>query len=87
MALKAVGLQVEGYAKLTSKQTVYKLLNKLKVGLRHKAIGRSALQEFSDWHQCQVLEVVSHYSPENEQEVSDRREYLVFIRGHRSTTL
>ena len=29
------------------------------------------LQEFSEWAQCQVLEVASHYQPSNEQEVFD----------------
>jgi len=48
---------VDGYSKLTSKAMVYKLLTKLK--------------EFSEWHQCQVLETVSHYNPETEQEVYD----------------
>lgn len=28
-----------------------------------------AAQEFSEWHQCQILEVVSHYRPEGKEEV------------------
>eukprot|EP00210_Caulerpa_lentillifera_P003030 g2892.t1 len=48
---------VDGYSKLTTKAMVYKLLTMLK--------------EFSDWHQCQVLEIVSHYRSESEQEVYD----------------
>lgn len=29
------------------------------------------MQEFSEWAQCQVLEVISAYRPSNEQEVYD----------------
>ena len=29
------------------------------------------MQDFSEWAQCQVLEVASHYQPADEQEVYD----------------
>lgn len=29
----------------------------------------SGVQEFSDWAQCQVLELVAHYTPDSEAEV------------------
>jgi hypothetical protein len=31
--------------------------------------GFNSLQEFSDWAQCQVLELVAHYTPASDAEV------------------
>ncbi|KIY91802.1 AP-4 complex subunit beta [Monoraphidium neglectum] len=51
-------VQVEPMARLASnKQFVYHLVNRLK--------------DFSEWAQCAVLELVSHYRPSGESEVYD----------------
>lgn len=50
-------MQVDDIKKLADKVLVYNLINKIK--------------EFSDWSQCQVLELASHYVPANEEEVFD----------------
>eukprot|EP00201_Polytomella_parva_P018173 CAMPEP_0175071818 /NCGR_PEP_ID=MMETSP0052_2-20121109/19478_1 /TAXON_ID=51329 ORGANISM="Polytomella parva, Strain SAG 63-3" /NCGR_SAMPLE_ID=MMETSP0052_2 /ASSEMBLY_ACC=CAM_ASM_000194 /LENGTH=323 /DNA_ID=CAMNT_0016339079 /DNA_START=43 /DNA_END=1014 /DNA_ORIENTATION=+ len=54
----SVILEVEqSFKKLADKVLVYSLINKLK--------------EFTDWGQCLVLELVSHYVPVSEEEVYD----------------
>eukprot|EP00878_Enallax_costatus_P027330 GHUV01029406.1.p1 GENE.GHUV01029406.1~~GHUV01029406.1.p1 ORF type:complete len:554 (+),score=105.09 GHUV01029406.1:514-2175(+) len=51
-------MQVQGVKRVVSnKALMYTLMNRIK--------------EFSDWSQCQVLELVSHYTPENDSEVYD----------------
>ncbi|GAX84188.1 hypothetical protein CEUSTIGMA_g11611.t1 [Chlamydomonas eustigma] len=51
-------MQIEGVKTLASdKSLIYNLINKIK--------------DFSDWSQCQVLELVSHYVPSSESEVYD----------------
>eukprot|EP00803_Ostreobium_quekettii_P007696 evm.model.scf_696.5 EVM.evm.TU.scf_696.5 scf_696:47608-59307(+) len=53
----AVMMSIEGPSKLTNKTMIYNLLNRLK--------------EFSEWHQCQILELVANYRVSGEEEVFD----------------
>mmetsp|Transcript_24163 Transcript_24163/g.62817 ORF Transcript_24163/g.62817 Transcript_24163/m.62817 type:complete len:701 (+) Transcript_24163:309-2411(+) len=46
---------IRGVKKMCTKETVYHLLNILK--------------DFSEWGQCQVMDFVSHYRPEDENEI------------------
>jgi vesicle coat complex subunit len=51
-------MQVEDFASLAAdKALVYSLVNRIK--------------EFTDWAQCQVMELCSHYTPGSESEVYD----------------
>ncbi|KAG2490400.1 hypothetical protein HYH03_011200 [Edaphochlamys debaryana] len=64
----AVLVQLEPPARLAEKAFVYSLLNRIK--------------EFSDWGQCQVLEVASYYVPSSEAEVYDMLNALEDRMGH-----
>ncbi len=41
------------------------------LGVGHLTGGLDHLQDFSEWGQCQVLELASHHRPSGEQEVYD----------------
>eukprot|EP00951_Prasinocladus_malaysianus_P048344 scaffold657292_cov62-Prasinocladus_malaysianus.AAC.1 len=58
---------VEGMEKTCTKENVYHLLNDLK--------------QFSEWAQCQVMDFVSHYRPEDENEIFEVRYRLNRRRG------
>ncbi|GLC44199.1 hypothetical protein PLESTB_000752500 [Pleodorina starrii] len=64
----SVLMQLEPPGRLAEKALVYSLLNRIK--------------EFSDWGQCQVLELVTHYTPSSEAEVYDMLNALEDRMGH-----
>ncbi|GLI59252.1 hypothetical protein VaNZ11_001098 [Volvox africanus] len=64
----SVLMQLEPPDRLAEKALVYSLLNRIK--------------EFSDWGQCQVLELVTHYTPAAEAEVYDMLNALEDRMGH-----
>ncbi|GIL71417.1 hypothetical protein Vretimale_2716 [Volvox reticuliferus] len=64
----SVLMQLEPPGRLAEKMLVYSLLNRIK--------------EFSDWGQCQVLELVTHYTPAAEAEVYDMLNALEDRMGH-----
>ncbi|KAG2423691.1 hypothetical protein HXX76_015081 [Chlamydomonas incerta] len=64
----SVLMQLEPPARLAEKVLVYSLLNRIK--------------EFSDWGQCQVLELASYYVPSSEAEVYDMLNALEDRMGH-----
>ncbi|GIL46366.1 hypothetical protein Vafri_3358 [Volvox africanus] len=64
----SVLMQLEPPDRLAEKALVYSLLNRIK--------------EFSDWGQCQVLELVTHYTPTAEAEVYDMLNALEDRMGH-----
>jgi myo-inositol catabolism protein IolC len=40
--------------------------------------GAVLLQEFSDWAQCQVLELVAHYTPASDAEVRQQQQQHLY---------
>ncbi|EFJ51657.1 hypothetical protein VOLCADRAFT_56821 [Volvox carteri f. nagariensis] len=65
---RALSDKLEPPSRLAEKALVYSLLNRIK--------------EFSDWGQCQVLQLATHYTPTSEAEVYDMLNALEDRMGH-----